>query len=81
VTREDAIKFLYHIADEEQSELEANRRIWTNQKRLEALSMAISAMREQEERGKGCEYCTATYIQHGSLVGFCPYCGRRLEEV
>lgn len=48
MTREEAIKFLNYIADEAQSELEANRRIWTNQKRLEALSMAIAALREQE---------------------------------
>ena len=47
MTREEAIKFLYHIADEAQAELESNRRTCTNIKRLEALNMAISALREQ----------------------------------
>lgn len=48
---------------------------------LDALYMAIAALLEQEERRKGCEYCNATYIQHGSSVKFCYRCGRRLEEV
>ena len=47
MTREEAIKFLYHIADEEQSALEQNCRTYTGTRRLEALSMAISALREQ----------------------------------
>lgn len=59
----------------------------------DALEMAISALREQEERSKGCDFCNADYavmsgsymtldFQHKSITPkFCPKCGRRLEEV
>jgi tRNA(Ile2) C34 agmatinyltransferase TiaS len=70
MTREEAIK-----------RLETHAQYFVPENDLDALYMAISALMEQEERSKGCKYCTATYIQHGSLVGFCPMCGRRLEEV
>lgn len=56
MTREEAVKFLNHIADEAQAELESNRRVWTNQKRLEALSMAISALMEQPSPCAACGY-------------------------
>lgn len=50
----------------------------------EALGMAISALREQEERSKGCEHCLSEInkslmLAHG--FAFCTDCGRRLEEV
>ena len=57
------------------------------QRYVDAYDMAISALREQEERSKGCEYCndileynkTHTFPKYVSP--FCPVCGRRLEEV
>ena len=61
----------------------------------EALDMAISALREQEERSKGCEFCAETLKRFDHVLAvadyceddivyepkFCPMCGRRLEEV
>lgn len=54
---------------------------------VEAMGMAISALMEQEERSKGCEYCneileynkTHTFPKY--VNPFCAVCGRRLEEV
>lgn len=46
----------------------------------ESLDMAISALREQEERSKGCEWCDF-FFDHSGKFQFCPQCGRRLEEV
>ena len=55
-----------------------------------------SALREQEERSKGCEYCNGLHesdmedftMPNASkqdydivTIKFCPMCGRRLEEV
>ena len=55
---------------------------------VEAMDMAIAALREQEERGKGCEFCDngeqySTYDKYGMnlTLALCPMCGRRLEEV
>ena len=54
----------------------------------EALDMAIAALREQEEREKGCKFCDngeqySTYDKYGTnlTLAFCPMCGQRLEEV
>lgn len=47
MTKKEAIHFLYQIADEIQSFLDktsSSKRQWTSHKRLEALSMAISAL-------------------------------------
>lgn len=47
MTKKEAIHFLYQIADEIQSFLDKtsfSKRQWTSHKRLEALSMAISAL-------------------------------------
>lgn len=49
----------------------------------EALGMAISALREQEERSKGCGHCLSEINKDMMLAhGFahCTDCGRRLEE-
>lgn len=54
MTKESAIQFLLHIADEVQAELDFDHRIWTNQKRLDALSMAISALSAQSGNCKSC---------------------------
>ena len=57
----------------------------------EALSAALSALREQAEREKGCEYCNSALAPlykistnwHPSFALFepavCPVCGKRLE--
>ena len=38
-------------------------------KMSEALGMAISALREQEERSKGCEYCDDPHPARTCIVG------------
>ena len=63
---------------------------------LTAYDMAIAALREQEERSKGCEYCNGLpELQRECFtmpnaskqdydivtIRYCPMCGRRLEEV
>ena len=45
-----------------------------------SLDMAIAALREQEERSKGCDWC-GFFFDHSGKFQFCPQCGRRLEEV
>lgn len=54
-----------------------------------ALGMAIAALREQEERSEGCEFClngehlTSHYWdKYGDEipVKFCPMCGRNLVK-
>lgn len=51
---------------------------------LQALDMAIAALREQEERSKGCEHCRSE-INRGLMLAhgysYCTDCGRRLEDV
>ena len=39
-----------------------------------------AALREQEERSKGCDWC-GFFFDHSGKFQFCPQCGRRLEEV
>lgn len=46
MTREEAVKAI-----------ECNRPTSGYQMLREALDMAVDALREQEERGRGCEYC------------------------
>lgn len=41
-----------------------------------ALVMAVAALREQEERSKGCEFCMTSVWQNAN---YCPRCGRKLE--
>ena len=47
----------------------------------EAVNMAIAALQEQAERGKGCEGCAGPYGKMKADFGFnfCPRCGRRLK--
>jgi hypothetical protein len=51
-------------------------------------TMAIAALREQQAREKGCDYCGLIYKLDGASYGtdsviiknrFCPMCGKRLE--
>lgn len=64
------------------------------QRYIDAYDMAISALREQEERSKGCEFCKGAKLgdilvsrRYGDTITYkhralcCPECGRRLEEV
>lgn len=40
-------------------------------------TMAIEALREKQERSKGCEHCRGWDKRCGA--NFCPMCGKRLE--
>ena len=54
MTREEAIRII-------EKDIQIDVRSCTNEEVyafITALNMAISALREQEERSKGCEYCT-----------------------
>ena len=76
VTREEAIKRL-ETCDECGDCL-------TCAEHDEALHMVISALKEQEERSKGCGNCLSEINKSMMLAhGFacCTDCGRRLEEV
>lgn len=75
MTREEAINYIQPIADSASLPRYA-----------EALNMAISALREQEERSKGCSACDGgfgdnTMVFYAGGYKHCPMCGRRLEEV
>jgi hypothetical protein len=74
VTREYAIGLLTAIMGHEPYDSSVSK----------ALDMAISALREQEERSKGCEHCRSE-INRGLMLAHgyscCTDCGRRLEEV
>ena len=55
MSEDEVVKYLYHIADEIQKEIDrarVPRRRWTFQKRLEALGEAISAVRMRQERAE-----------------------------
>ena len=61
MTKREAIHFLYQIADEIQSFLDKTsspKGQWTSHKRLEALSMAISALRTQQKQENECAKCS-----------------------
>ena len=57
----------------------------------EIKQLALSALREQAEQNKGCEFCAADYVimsgsrmtidgmHKGCTAKFCPNCGKRLE--
>lgn len=56
MTREEAIKALKHTEDNIKYD-ERREEIYFTDKWVQAYEMAIAALREQEERSKGCEYC------------------------
>ena len=61
MTKKEAIHFLYQIADEIQSFLDKTsspKGQWTSHTRLEALSMAISALRTQQKQENECAKCS-----------------------
>ena len=43
------------------------------------IELAISALRAQQEREKGCNYCHGWDKRCG--VNYCPDCGKELQEV
>lgn len=55
-------------------------------KLLDAYNTAQEALKEREERQKGCEYCTAgdgeftVLLDKWGECDFCPKCGRKLKE-
>lgn len=74
MTREEAIKRLSKYV---------NNGFYTIEHQ-ETCAMAIAALREQEERSKGCEHCRSEINRrmmraHG--YSYCTDCGRRLEDV
>lgn len=88
MTREEAIKVLSEDlkqrSDGYYSYLQHyGRRDNAEEEHLDALDMAIAAMREQEERSKGCEHCRSE-INRGLMLAHgyscCTDCGRRLED-
>lgn len=57
-----------------------------------AMRVVLDALREQEERSKGCDFCNERNVavmsasiltfdlkHHGCMCRFCPMCGRKLE--
>lgn len=49
---------------------------------LDTYNTAQEALKEREERQKGCAYCytDARYNPFTSDYNFCPMCGRKLKE-
>lgn len=58
MTREEAILYLTPITES------ASHEIYK-----EALSMAVAALREQEERERGCEYCNEDSEGYRKMIG------------
>ena len=50
--------------------------------RIEAINLAQSALREKQERDKGCVWCKEDdkiFLDGQHFHMFCSYCGKRLE--
>lgn len=65
MTREEAIVFFERLKAEEEKTIENLKNglgitSSAHQRFAEAFGMAIAALREQEERSKGCEFCCYT---------------------
>ncbi len=84
-TTEEAIKYLEHMIFTQDFHPSTLRAKAVN-------TMAIEALREKQEREKGCEYCNSRFgiashhiNQAGLQAGtrrdakYCPMCGKRLE--
>ena len=84
MTKKEAIHFLYQIADEIQSFLDKTsspKGQWTSHKRLEALSMAISALYDlfqAEEDGRliipPCKVGDTVWVITGTAIKHCDGC-------
>lgn len=83
MTKKEAIHFLYQIADEIQSFLDKTsspKGQWTSHKRLEALSMAISALYDlfqAEEDGRliipPCKVGDTVWVITGTAIKLCTW--------
>lgn len=81
MTKKEAIHFLYQIADEIQSFLDKtsfSKRQWTSHKRLEALSMAISALYDLSQAEEDsrliippCKVGDAVWVITGTTIKLC----------
>ena len=100
MTREEAINYAEAIKAKTQEKIEFYRRgnahapeVYYSD--LAFLSAAISALREQEERERGCEYCNGLPFSQMEdftmpnaskkdydivTIRYCPICGRRLPQ-
>lgn len=75
MTKKEAIHFLYQIADEIQLFLDktsSSKRQWTSHKRLEALSMAISAAEEDSRLIiPPCKVGDTVWVITGTTIKLC----------
>lgn len=82
MTKKEAAQFLYQIADEIQSLLDKRKGQWTSQKRLEALSMAISALYVQEEnRVNRPLTLDEVYKRNGKPIWICGLPGHEIKWI
>ena len=78
---------------EEAIEEIAESGVYGNQVHQETMETALAALRAEQERSKGCEYCTSRFdiaSHHTNAAGLqagtnkkathCPMCGRKLER-
>ncbi len=93
MTNEEAISYLENAI----CELDAGIKVYSGTIKEEFIeqrkcfAIALSALCEQAERDKGCDFCAADYsvmsgsrmtidgMHKGCTAKFCPNCGRRLE--
>lgn len=47
---------------------------------IESIEIALAAIREKQEREKGCGFCNTGAHRILSNALYCPRCGKRLEE-
>jgi hypothetical protein len=87
MTREEAIKMLEYLATDTTGALAGCDGDYAEflVRVIDALDMAIAALREQEERSKGCSACDGgfgdnTMVFYAGGYKHCPMCGRRLED-
>lgn len=93
--REEALKFAVEIRDKHSYRLECGTRVPARsyyEKIWEMLNHAIAALREQEQREQGCDWCwhfsnDPQHLLSGGngmyaeiIYKFCPMCGRKLLE-
>ena len=43
------------------------------------INVALNALRAQQERENGCEFCKDNFYRR-SLYKFCPYCGYKIDH-
>jgi hypothetical protein len=85
VTREEAVEILTNLQNGHGVSYSEDYGLCFGHKWMQAYEMAISALREQEERSKGCSACDGgfgdnTMVFYAGGYKHCPMCGRRLED-